>query len=176
MRKVFTIVFATLIMCCLFSIVTLAVDINGVDYNIANKTDLLALEERLTLDRMAAMGIADYKNKYVLNTQYYKELCGFDKLSTKIHLLKDNLRLHPMLEKYNLFDYLFTKSLNFKIMRTLWNKYERFLYSIDSVRVNYKKIYTYSDNDSINGLLYLQGYNGDIIYFDESKKELFGWE
>ena len=54
--------------------------------------------------------------------------------------------------------------------------YERFLYSIDSVRVNYKKIYTYSDNDSINGLLYLQGYNGDIIYFDESKKELFGWE
>ena len=84
---------------------------NGVDYNIANKTDLLALEERLTLDRMAAMGITDYKNKYVLNTQYYKELCGFDKLSTKIHLLKDNLRLHPMLEKYNLFDYLLTQQL-----------------------------------------------------------------
>ena len=34
MRKVFTIVFATLIMCCLFSIVTLAVDINGVDYTL----------------------------------------------------------------------------------------------------------------------------------------------
>ena len=34
MRKVFTIVFATLIMCCLFSIVTLAVDIDGVDYTL----------------------------------------------------------------------------------------------------------------------------------------------
>ena len=34
MRKVFTIVFATLIMCCLFSIITLAVDINGVDYTL----------------------------------------------------------------------------------------------------------------------------------------------
>lgn len=84
---------------------------NGVDYDISNKTDLLVLEDRLTLDRMAAMGISDYQNKFALNKQHYKELCGFDRLSTKIHLLKDNLRLHPMLEKYNLFDYLFTQQL-----------------------------------------------------------------
>lgn len=54
--------------------------------------------------------------------------------------------------------------------------YQEFLYPIDSVKMHYKKIYTYSDNDSINGLFYLQGQNMDIIYFGESKKENFGWK
>lgn len=82
---------------------------NNAVYDITNKADLLVLEKRLTLDRMAAMGLDPAK--YNENPAYYKKLCGFDNLSTKIHLLKDGLKLHPMLEKYNLMDYLFTQQI-----------------------------------------------------------------
>ena len=59
------------------------VNINGNIYNIANKNDLKILEEIL----------------------------GVDNLIDNIHLLKDMLQLHPMLEKYNLMDYLFTQQI-----------------------------------------------------------------
>jgi hypothetical protein len=44
-----------------------------------------------------------------MNPQNAKVFCGYDRLSTKMHLLKDKITLHPMLEKYNLMDYLFTQ-------------------------------------------------------------------
>ena len=56
--------------------------------------------------------------------------------------------------------------------------YGFFLYSIDSVKVHYKsEIYTYFSNDSIYyDLFYLQGQGMDIIYFNEFKKDYFGWK
>ena len=47
--------------------------------------------------------------------------CGYDKLSTKMHLLKDNLILHPMFERYNLrnFNYLAQMRRNMKDVRKI---------------------------------------------------------
>lgn len=89
------------------------INVNGVNYNIANKTDLLALEKTLTIDRLLQMGYSkEYAESYYqMNPQNAKAFCGYDRLSTKIHLLKDKITLHPMLEKYNLMDYLFTQQL-----------------------------------------------------------------
>ena len=89
------------------------INIGGVDYSIANKTDLLQLEKALTIDRLLQMGYSkeQAESYYQMNPQNAKVFCGYDRLSTKMHLLKDKITLHPMLEKYNLMDYLFTQQL-----------------------------------------------------------------
>ena len=89
------------------------VNIDGEIYNVTTKTDLLKLEKTLTIKRLLQMGYSSdqAKSYYNLNPQHAKQFCGYDKLSTKMHLLKDNLILHPMFERYNLMDYLFTQQL-----------------------------------------------------------------
>lgn len=104
--------------------------------------------------------------------------------------LKDNITLEIFKEegisKYELTpnDSIFWTTFHYSyndrlplVQSVAYDAYLDFLYSIDSVKVHYNsKTYTHSDNDSINGLFYLQGHNMDIIYFGESKKENFGWK
>ena len=85
--------------------------IDGVEYNITTKADLSAIEDALTISKMKAAGVADAENLYRRNPGKHKIMYGYDKLSNKIHLLKDVIKLHPMMEKYNLMDYLFTQQL-----------------------------------------------------------------
>lgn len=57
--------------------------------------------------------------------------------------------------------------------------YENFLYPIDSIKVHYNsKIYTYYNNDYIENsdIVRLLRCDDDLVYFDENKKEQFGWE
>jgi hypothetical protein len=87
------------------------VNINGTIYDVSNKTDLSVLEKTLTMQRLLSMGYSKEKADewYRLNPEDAKQFCGYDNLINKMHLLKDNIMLHPMLEKYNLMDYLFTQ-------------------------------------------------------------------
>ena len=59
------------------------INYNGIIYDITNKNDLIQVERAL----------------------------GVKNLLNNIHLLKDYITLHPMLEKYNLMDYLFTQQI-----------------------------------------------------------------
>lgn len=91
------------------------ITINGITYNISNKNDLNKIEQELTIQSL----LNDKSNKltkredalieYYKNPTFYKEKYGYDNLSDNIHNLKDKLQIHPMLEKYNLMDYLFTQ-------------------------------------------------------------------
>lgn len=87
------------------------VNIGGKIFNVANKSDLLAIEKVMTLQRMQQAGITNASEIYAQDPDLAKQTYGCDRLSTKMHLLKDNMELHPMLEKYNLLDYLFTQQL-----------------------------------------------------------------
>lgn len=80
-------------------------------FNIANKSDLLAVEKVLTIKRMTEAGISNASEVYTQNPYEAKIKYGCNNLSTKMHLLKDTIELHPMLEKYNLMDYLFTQQI-----------------------------------------------------------------
>ncbi|MBO5313270.1 MAG: leucine-rich repeat domain-containing protein [Clostridia bacterium] len=74
MRKVFTIVFATLIMCCLFSIITSAVDINGVDYtltesNSGNTATVSIANKKMTTKDVVIPQTVTYEGKtYTVTT------------------------------------------------------------------------------------------------------------
>ena len=93
------------------------VTINGITYNISSKNDLNKIEQELTIQSL----LNDKSNKltkredalieYYKNPTFYKEKYGYDNLSDNIHNLKDKLQIHPMLEKYNLMDYLFTQQI-----------------------------------------------------------------
>lgn len=89
------------------------VNINGTIYDVSNKTDLAVLEKTLTMQRLSSMGYSKEQidEWYRLNPEDAKQFCGYDNLINKMHLLKDNIILHPMLEKYNLMDYLFTQQI-----------------------------------------------------------------
>lgn len=89
------------------------VTIDGKVYDVANNNDIRNLEKSLTIRDMIADGIApDFKSAstiYDANPESFKKRYGWDKLTTKIHKLTGSVKLHPMLEKYNLMDYLFTQ-------------------------------------------------------------------
>lgn len=87
------------------------VNVGGKVFNVANKSDLLAIEKVMTLQRMQDSGITNASEIYAQDPDAAKQKYGCDRLSTKMHLLKDSMELHPMLEKYNLLDYLFTQQL-----------------------------------------------------------------
>lgn len=82
------------------------VNYNEISYNISNKTDLRKLEKVITKDRMQKDGINP--DLYELNTQFYKSTYGCNLLKDT-YVLKGNIKLHPMIEKYNLLDYMFTQ-------------------------------------------------------------------
>lgn len=89
------------------------VNIDGVTYNIATNNDMRNLEKVLTIRDMVANGVAaDVKVATAMfneNPDKFKREFGWDRLTTKIHKLTGKVQLHPMLEKYNLMDYLFTQ-------------------------------------------------------------------
>lgn len=89
------------------------VNIDGVTYNIATNNDMRNLEKVLTIRDMVASGVAaDVKVATAMfneNPDRFKREFGWDRLTTKIHKLTGKVQLHPMLEKYNLMDYLFTQ-------------------------------------------------------------------
>ena len=89
------------------------ITIDGKDYNVSNKTDILKIEKLLTLEAMRKRGYeeSDLEMHYNKYTEYFKELCGTNNLLSNIHLLRDRIQLHPMLERYALMDYLFTQQL-----------------------------------------------------------------
>ena len=88
-------------------------NIDGVSYNITNSNDLKTLEKVLTIKKMVETGVsgsvAQATAMFNANPEYYKSKFGYSNLSTKIHKLAGIIQLHPMLEKYNLMDYLFTQ-------------------------------------------------------------------
>ena len=79
--------------------------------NVASKSDLLQVEKALTLQSMIQEGLVNAEDLYAANPEYYKEHYGFKNLIGNIHKIKDIMTLHPMLERYNLMDYLFTQQL-----------------------------------------------------------------
>ena len=91
------------------------VTIGGVVYNIANKSDLHNIAKILTLHSMVNNGVSatleQASEQYDQDPTYYKSRFGYDNLINQTYLLKDIMQLHPMLEKYNLMDYLFTQEL-----------------------------------------------------------------
>jgi hypothetical protein len=87
------------------------INFEGKTYDITTKADLNAVEKVMTLKRMEDAGIKNPIAEYNKNPYQAKINYGVDNLINKIHLLKDNIQLHPMLEKYNLMDYLFTQQL-----------------------------------------------------------------
>jgi hypothetical protein len=87
------------------------VNLDGKVYDITTKTDLNAVEKVMTLKRMEEAGVDNPVATYNENPYQAKKDYGVDNLINKIHLLKDNIQLHPMLERYNLMDYLFTQQL-----------------------------------------------------------------
>ena len=91
------------------------VNIAGTTYSISSKTDISKLEKALTLNSIVESGIVKNLEQaieaYTQDPVYFKERFGFNNLINKTYLLKDMMQLHPMLEKYNLMDYLFTQQL-----------------------------------------------------------------
>lgn len=89
------------------------ITIDGVAYDVASINDLKLIEKVLTVKRMVETGKAantDEATKlFDTNPDVYKRAFGYDRLSTKIHKLTGMVQLHPMLDKYNLMDYLFTQ-------------------------------------------------------------------
>jgi hypothetical protein len=87
------------------------INFEGKTYDITTKADLNAVEKVMTLKRMEEAGVDNPVATYNENPYQAKKDYGVDNLINKIHLLKDNIQLHPMLEKYNLMNYLFTQQL-----------------------------------------------------------------
>ena len=85
--------------------------INNSVMDIASTTDLLRVEKALTINKMIQEGVSNVEESYSANPEYYKQRYGYSNLLGNIHKLKDILTLHPMLERYNLMDYLFTQQL-----------------------------------------------------------------
>lgn len=89
------------------------VDVLGQQYTIVTKNDLFKLEELLTLEAMIKSGQASNLEQAVMlyeqNSDNLKSKYGFNNLINKTYLLKNYIQLHPMLERYNLMDYLFTQ-------------------------------------------------------------------
>lgn len=90
------------------------INIGNKTFNIANKNDLQKVEKELTINQLMIdenLSEKDALKKYELNPEFYKSKYGYDNLSLNIHKLTGKIELHPMLEKYNLMDYLFTQQL-----------------------------------------------------------------